>query len=462
MLDRRVVMIVVAAALGGLLLGFDATVISGVVPLIQTQYSAGGSAGSLEIGWVVSSLGWGAMLGNIASGRFGDRYGRRAVLRRAALLFLAAALLGAAANGIALLAVARIIGGIGVGAAIVTAPTYIAEIAPAAHRGALVSVNQLTIVLGISLAFFSNFLLLPLGPQAWRWMLGVQALPAAIYIGALWFVPESPRWLLQRGQPEAALRVLTRLRGQARAGAELRDIARSLRQDAPTRPLRELWTSSTRRALLFGLGLAFFQQATGINAVFYYLPTLFAQAGGSLSKAFGQSVLVGCVNVAMTLVAMSLIDRIGRRPLLCWGMTGMAAALFAIAWGFRASAADPTAHAVPLLVMAIIGFVASFAVSLGPGTWVLLSEIFPNEHRARAIAVAGLWNSLVSASVVLAFPRVLVALGPSGTFVAFGCIALLGVGFLVKYAPEGKGRSLEELAEIDGKDPSSTLRAETP
>jgi MFS transporter, SP family, arabinose:H+ symporter len=433
-----------AVALGGFLVGFDATVISGAVPFIRDYFGLGGAEGSLELGWAVSCLGCGAMAGNLVGGMLSDRLGRRAVLLLTALMFVASALTAASSESFTIFVAARIFGGLAVGAAIITAPVYIAEIAPARSRGSLVSVNQLMIVIGISAAFFSNYFLLSLGAQSWRWMLGVQVFPAAAYFLLLLLVPESPRWLLSNGRESSARDVLAMVHGGAAAERELQEIRASLSKQTRRFALRELLTGRLRKVMIFGFGIAFFQQATGINAVFYYLPTIFGQSGGELSSAFGQSVFVGLVNVAMTVVAIWLIDRLGRKPLLCFGIIGMSVSLLTIGWAF---AHAPGSHSGVVLI-AIAAFVASFAVSLGPVMWVMLSEIFPNEERASAMAAVGFWNSLVSASVTLLFPKELATWGPGGTFLCYGLLAVAGLVFVLLLAPETKGKSLEELEAL--------------
>lgn len=441
-----------AVALGGFLVGFDATVISGAVPFIRDYFGLGGTAGSLKLGWAVSCLGWGAMAGNLVAGVLSDRIGRKRLLLLTSLLFLASALTASLSRSFAVFVAARICGGLAVGAALLTAPVYIAEIAPARTRGSLVSLNQLMIVMGISVSFFSNYFLLALPGQNWRWMLGVQTIPAAAYFLLLMLVPESPRWLLSRARAQDARAVLETVHGAAAADRELLTIKASLGQQTRRFALRELLTGRLRNVLIFGFGIAFFQQATGINAIFYYLPTIFAQAGGELSSAFGQSVFVGLVNVVMTVVAIWLIDRLGRKPLLCVGIAGMALSLLSIGWAFQAAHVGPGAQASVshpgVVLVAIAAFVASFAVSLGPVMWVMLSEIFPNEERAAAIAVVGFWNSLVSASVTLLFPKELATWGPGGTFFCYGLLAVAGLVFIVLLAPETKGKSLEQLATL--------------
>jgi sugar porter (SP) family MFS transporter len=449
--ELNLIRIASTVALGGFLVGFDATVISGAVPFIRDYFDLSGPSGSLKLGWAVSCLGWGAMAGNLAAGPLSDRFGRRNVLLMTALLFLGSSLTAALSTRFPVFVAARICGGLAVGAAILTAPVYIAEIAPARSRGSLVSLNQLMIVIGISISFFSNYFLLSLGSNNWRWMLGVQAVPAALYFALLTLVPESPRWLLSRGRDAAARAALTGVHGPAAAARELEVIQATLAEKSRHFGIRELFTGRLKRVLIFGLGIAFFQQATGINAIFYYLPTIFAQSGGELSTSFAQSVLVGLVNVGMTFVAIWLIDRLGRKPLLVIGLVGATLSLLTISWAFHAQGPpgveSHVGHANMVLI-AIITYVASFAISLGPVMWVMLSEIFPNEERAAAISVVGFWNSLVSASVTLIFPTELTAWGPAGTFLCYGLLAAAGLLFVVMLAPETKGKTLEELEGI--------------
>ena len=438
--------IALVAALGGFLLGFDATVISGAVPFIRAYFGLEGAAHSLLVGWTVSCLDWGAMAGNLVAGPLADRLGRRTVLRLTAAVFFASSLLAADAHTFLVLILARVLGGLAVGAAILVAPMYVTEIAPADRRGRLVATNQLMIVLGICASFFSNDLLLALGAGAWRAMLGVEAIPALVFLALLLTVPESPRWLLARGRRRPALAALRAVHGDAAAG-ELERIAPA----APAEPLgswRMLLAARLRFALIFAAGLAFFQQATGINAVLYYLPTILARAGGGLANAFRQSVLVGLINVGMTLVAMSLIDRIGRKPLLLAGGTGMAVALLTIAWAFRVggAAGAPVAH--PALVLAgIVTFVASFAVSFGPVTWVMVAEIFPDRERAVALSAVCFWNSLISAGVTLMFTWELAHWGAAGTFLGYGLLAVAALAFIAAVGPETRGRTLEEISQ---------------
>jgi len=496
--------VALTVAIGGFLLGFDATVISGVVPFIREYFELGGAGGDLKLGWAVSSLGWGAMLGNMLAGTLSDRFGRKKVLVGTALLFVASSLLAALATHFTGFFLARIVGGLAVGGAILIAPIYIAEIAPADKRGSLVSLNQLMIVIGISASFFSNYFLLDIGEHNWRWMLGVQTIPAATYFLLLLLVPESPRWLLLQGRDQQALQVLTRVGGESEAQRHMQRIRETLTTKQVSRGFRGLLDRRMRFIMLIAFGIAFFQQITGINAIFYYLPTIFLQAGDGVSSAFRQAVIVGLVQVGMTIVAVWLMDRLGRKPLLSIGVAGMALSLLTISWAFSQASyrldegsyamaqsngvsaellADLRGVDVPaaaseaefiaaleqrfgservaphrqalagaaltmnarLVLMAIIGFVASFAISLGPVMWVLLSEIFPNEYRGAAISVVGFWNSLVSASVTFIFPWELSQLGPAGTFLVYGLFATAALIFVLLFIPETKGRTLEEL-----------------
>ncbi len=500
----NIAFVALTVAIGGFLLGFDATVISGVVPFIRDYFSLTGAAGDLKLGWAVSSLGWGAMAGNAIAGPLSDRFGRRRVLLGTALLFVVSSVLAATATTFTGFVIARIVGGLAVGGAILIAPMYIAEISPAEKRGSLVSLNQLMIVIGISASFFSNYFLLGVGDHNWRWMLGVQTLPAIAYFALLLFVPESPRWLLLKGRDEQALQVLSRVAGADKAQASLQQIRQSLVAKPVSRGFRGLLDSRMRFIMVIALGLAFFQQITGINAIFYYLPTIFAQAGGGVDDAFRQAVLVGLVNVGMTFVAIWLIDKLGRKPLLAVGVAGMALSLLTISAAFNSATYQVDANTVAavekagvpdslltqlrtldgtsydserayvaavagavgaeqvgphrqsfisaaltmnakLVLIAIIGFVASFAISLGPVMWVLLSEIFPNEQRAAAISVAGFFNALVSASVTFIFPWELSTFGSAGTFLIFGLFASAAFLFVLFVVPETKGRTLEEL-----------------
>lgn len=501
------VSVALIVAVGGFLLGFDATVISGAVPFIKKYFALAGTSGDLKLGWAVSCLGWGALGGNALAGFLSDAFGRKKVLLLTAVLFTVSALLSATTTNFTVFVLSRILGGIAVGGAILIAPVYIAEISPSAWRGSLVSFNQLMIVIGISASFFSNYFLLRLGADCWRWMLGVEAIPAALYFCLLFFVPESPRWLCGQGRARQALKIFTQVAGPEHAAEEMRSVRQNAAEPVAGAGAGALFSRKLRFVMLIALTIAFFQQITGINAVFYYLPTIFTQAGGGTNAAFKQAVIVGLVNLGLTFVAIKWIDRLGRKPLLVIGTTGMALSLLTCAWAFHnanyqltdKSLAVLSTQQVPagliadlqklepevyatdqeflaglearlgadrlapfhdsltaaglhirasLVLFAIIGFVASFAISLGPVMWVLLSEIFPNAYRGAAISVVGFWNSVVSATVTLVFPWELSHFGAAGTFLGYGLMALAALIFVLLAIPETKGKSLEELERM--------------
>ena len=512
--NRYTATIALFVALCGFLMGFAASVISGVVGFIEVEFSLT----KIQVGWSVSSLALTATLAMMLSGPLSDRIGRRPVLRIAALLFAVSAIASALAPSFYWLVVARMLGGLGVGAALIIAPMYIAEMAPPESRGRLVSFNQLNIVIGISVAFFSNYLILTLGDSGaagaealklgewnWRWMLGVETLPAVLYFVALLFVPESPRWLAMRGREDEAVAVLERVGGSDRAADELREIKEAIEAERELGSVSPgtLLHPSLRLVMTIGISVGILQQITGINAVFFYAPMIFEQSGIGTNASFMQAVLVGLVNLTLTVVAMVLIDRIGRRPLLGFGLTGIAVCMLTLAWGFGsatyqldqgaidalpadidrqqiAGVVDTTyesdtefrealftaigedtykrfeselvstaiAMNPTLILFAILGFVASFAVSIGPIMWVLFSELFPNRVRGIAISFVGLINSAVAFLVTFIFPWQLETLGNSGTFLIYGMFAVVGLVFVMRILPETKGRSLEELETV--------------
>ena len=450
-------------ALGGFLMGFDASVISGVVGFIELEFNLT----KIQLGWSVASLTLTATLAMMMAGPLSDRIGRRPVLKIAAALFAVSAILSAIAPSFLLLIIARMIGGFGVGAALIIAPMYIAEIAPAEVRGRMVSFNQLNIVIGISVAFFSNYVILTLGQSDlvwaeslrlgdwnWRWMLGVETLPAILYFFALLAVPESPRWLAMRGREEEALRVLEKVSGPEQAQSDLAVVRDSLSDETRNKnaSIKQLFQPAMKLTLTIGIAVAILQQITGINSVFFYAPMIFEQSGVGTDAAFMQAVMVGVVNLVFTIIAMSLIDRIGRRPLLCVGLAGIAVCMFTLAYGFAAAeyAADGELISInsTLILFGMLGFVASFAISLGPVMWVLFSELFPNTLRGLAISFVGLINSAVSFGVQLVFPWELENLGNATTFLIYGVFAVAGLFFIMRLLPETKGKTLEELEQI--------------
>ncbi len=507
-------------------MGFDASVISGVVGFIETEFSLS----KLQLGWAVSSLTATSALAMLVAGPLSDRFGRRTILYAAAILYAISAIGSALAPTYGLLVIARMIGGFGVGASLIIAPMYIAELAPPAIRGQMVSFNQLNIVIGISVAFFTNYLILQLGDSEaawaqslafdeynWRWMLGLETLPAVLYFFGLLAVPESPRWLVMHGREQAGLAIMERANGMRIAHYELNSIKQSLNAKAAPKRLSahsmlanwrdqrffKLFAKPLRLVLLIGIIIAMVQQLTGINAVFFYAPMIFEQSGIGTDASFVQAILVGLVNLVFTVVAIMLIDRVGRKPLLCTGLAGIAVSMIVLASGFYAASytlnddilldlptgiesdvlaplvgqtfesdvaykralsltlgpalaleheSELIANAIDantaVIIFGILFFVASFAASAGPVMWVLFSELFPNAIRGIAISFVGLINSATSFAVQQVFPWELATLGSGTTFLIFGIFTAIGFIFVFILLPETKGRSLEELEAI--------------
>lgn len=501
-------------ALGGFLMGFDASVISGVVKFIEPEFLLT----KLQLGWAVSSLTLTATLAMMIAGPLSTAFGRRVILKYAALFYAVSAIASALAPSFSLLVIARMIGGFGVGASLIIAPMYIAEISPPKLRGRMVSFNQLNIVLGISVAFFTNYLILKFGQSGsawaqalrlddynWRWMLGLETLPAILYFVLLYIVPESPRWLIMKGREQEALNILSKVSSQEQAQQDITAVKETISAETSKKkvPLSELFKPALRLVLTIGIVIAVLQQITGINSVFFYAPMIFEQSGIGTDASFVQAILVGLTNLVFTILAMMFIDRFGRKILLGFGVSGIAISMFILAWGFHSATYTLTADSVQslpagielsklepltgktfhsdvafknavedalgtaqakefesslitaaismnalLILIGIIGFVASFAVSLGPVMWVLFSEMFPNRVRGVAISFAGFINSGVSFTVQLVFPWELATLGSSVTFLLYGIFAVIGLVMIMILLPETKNKSLEELEAI--------------
>lgn len=512
--QKYTVKISLIVALGGFLMGFDASVISGVVRFIEPEFNLT----KLQLGWAVSSLTLTSTLGMMIAGPLSNAFGRRYVLRWAAVFYAVSALASAFAPDFTTLVFARMLGGFGVGASLIIAPMYIAEISPSNLRGRLVSFNQLNIVLGISVAFFTNYIILRLSQSdliwvknmgidlyQWRWMLGLETLPAILYFGFLFFVPRSPRWLMMKGWDSEALQVLKKVSTVEQALKDMEAVKASFVNAAPEKkvPLSELFKPALRVVLLIGIVVAVLQQITGINSVFFYAPMIFEQSGIGADASFSQAILVGLTNVVFTILAILFIDRFGRRVLLIFGLTGIAISMFVLSWGFYNATYTLTNEAISnlpahidrnkieyfsgktftsdvefkleieqvfgtaeakkiesdliaaatsmnawLILFGIIGFVASFAISLGPVMWVLFSEIFPNYIRGLAISFVGFINSGVSFLVQLVFPWELATIGNSATFLIYGLFAVVGLVIISIILPETKNKSLEELEGV--------------
>lgn len=503
----------VFVSLGGFVFGFDAAVISGVVGYVAAEFDLN----DWQTGFVVSSPTLGAVLASLVAGAMADQIGRRKVLLIIAFLYILSAAASALAPSFAVLAAARFIGGMAF-ASLIIAPIYIAEIAPSHLRGRMVSINQMNIVVGLSAAYFANYLFLQLSQSdaswvrglgidvhTWRWMLGIETLPAAMWFVLLLLMPESPRWLILHGRDDTARSVLRNLMPKLdtaaleRWTAEVRGTAATA-MDPLAKRLRQLLSPGMRFVLLIGLIVGIAQQITGVNAIYFYAPVIFEQSGVGTDAAFAQAVWVGIINVVFTIVAMVCVDRFGRKPLLVVGLAGVFVSMSLCAWGFhnatyqleaadlpvletqvdtqrlealvgrtfdsdvafkqalRETLGDSAARAAdgallqaaininPVLVLiGILGFVASFAVSLGPVMWVLFSEIFPNRIRGIAISAVGVINSAVSFGVQLVFPWELTNLGASLTFLIYGLFAVVGLVLVVWLLPETGGKTLEQL-----------------
>ncbi len=430
-----VILISVVAALGGLLFGFDTAVISGTINFIQPYFGLS----EIELGWTVSSLLFGCIAGVFIAGKAGDRYGRKKVLMAAALLFFFSAIGSASAHSLPIFLFARILGGIAVGVASILSPMYIAELAPAKYRGTLVSLNQLAIVIGILVAFFSNYLLVGTGENNWRWMLLVMAAPAVLLFFSLFLVPESPRWLVARNRNVEALKVLVKTSGVELAQSELNEIQQTLKNQEES-TFSELFAPKVKPLLFIGIILAVFQQITGINTIMYYAPKIFANIGQSNDSALLQTILIGGTNLVFTLVAMVLIDRFGRKLLIVMGSTGMMLMLAGLSVLFFTNQTSGV-----LVLVFILGYIAFFAASLGPALWVVATELFPNRLRSKgmSIAIVSLW--IACTIVTIAFPIMLEKLSGGITFLIFAMICLANLLYVIKYVPETKGKTLEEL-----------------
>ena len=435
-------------ALGGFLFGFDAAVISGVVPFITPEFNLS----DWWVGAIVSAPSFAAIVAALTVGPVADYIGRKRVMVVLALLYTISAFASAFAPSPLLLLIGRFIGGFAFGT-LMLAPIYIAELAPARLRGRMVSVNQFNIVIGFSVAYFANYFIQQLTQSgsplavainieetAWRVMLGLEALPAVLYFLFMLTVPESPRWLVLQGREAQARTIMARITPAAEIEGlvrEIRDSAEEATQNLGEK-VRELFKPQLRRVMIVGLLAAVAQQSSGINAVFFYAPTIFEQSGVGTDAAFAQATYIGIVNVVFTIVAMLLVDTLGRRPLMLSGLAGIAASMFVSAWGFHTDNST-------VVLLGIMGFVASFAFSLGPVMWVLFSEIFPNRIRGVCMAFMGIVNSGVSWFIQFVFPVELARFGPVVTMAIFGATAVVFLGLLGWLMPETRGRSLEEL-----------------
>jgi len=429
--------ICLVAAAGGFLFGFDTSVISGAIEFIADPKVF--NLDAIEKGWAVSCILIGCMAGCIFAGPLSDKYGRKKVFIFTALVFLVSSLGCALAANHIIFIVYRIIAGVAVGAASMLSPMYIAEVSPARHRGKLGIINILAIFIGQSVAFFSNFLLKDYGGlNNWRWMMGVMVIPSAILFLLLFFIPESPRWLMGKRKNEEARLVLTKIMNKgASVEDELTDIERSIH--AVKGKLGALLRGKMFKLLMVGIALAVFQQASGINVIMYYAPSIFKSAGFGTGSALFQTAIMGLVNLTFAVMAMFFVDRLGRKPLMVIGSMGTGLSLLLLAITFI------TGHFHGYFVLVcIMGFLAFFGFSIGPVVWVLISEIFPNNLRSQAVAISFFFLWATDFVVSFTFPYLLNHF-KGYSFLIYSLMCFLCLLFVIKYITETKGKSLEQI-----------------
>ncbi|WP_148252015.1 sugar porter family MFS transporter [Aidingimonas lacisalsi] len=447
------------AAIGGFLFGFDSGVINGTVDGLQESFNSD-SAGT---GFNVASMLLGCAVGAFFAGRLADRFGRRTLLIVAAVFFLVSAWGSGVAGGSLEFVVYRILGGMAVGAASVMAPAYISEAAPAAYRGRLATIQQVAIISGLFIAFLSNYVLaniagssmtqLWLDFAAWRWMFWVEILPAGLFLLALLFIPESPRFLISQGKEDKARHVLSLLLPEEEVGTKLAEIKTSLARDhqPSLRDVIDKATGKVHGIVWVGIGLAVFQQLVGINVVFYYGAVLWQAVGFSEGDALLINVISGAVSIAACLIAISLIDKIGRKPLLWAGSVGMALTLLTMALSFSTASMVDGAPQLSsgmgvTALLAANAYVLFFNVSWGPVMWVMLGEMFPNQMRGSGLAISGLFQWLANFGITMTFPIMLTSIGLAGAYGIYAVFAVLSIGFVIKCVKETNGKELEEMA----------------
>ncbi len=427
------------AALGGFLFGFDTAVISGVEKSIQALWNLSDFAH----GFTVAAALIGTVLGAMAAGKPAEIWGRKKVLQAIGLLYLVTSLATALTNSWEIFVLFRFLGGIGVGASSVVGPMYISEIAPAHARGRMVALFQFNVVSGILIAFVSNYLLFGISEDAWRWMLGVQALPAALFFAWVFFVPESPRWLMKQKREEEAHAVMVSI-GEPEPSNAIRNIRESLQLEAGSASER-LFTKAYRGPIFYAVSLAMFNQLAGINAIMYYAPRIFEMAGLAKDSALLQAISIGVTNMVFTLLAISVIDKLGRKTLMIIGSAGMVVMLGMVAYTFYTQ--NFSGYDVMLY---LVGFIAFFAFSQGSVIWVFIAEIFPNKVRAKGQALGSSTHWVMAAAISWTFPMLAESspLGGAYAFALFAVMMVLQGFFAWKIMPETKGKSLEQIQHI--------------
>jgi sugar porter (SP) family MFS transporter len=442
-----VALVCIVAALGGLLFGYDTGVIAGAIGFLEMHFDLDPS---FEKGWVAASALIGCTIGVSVAGLLSDSLGRKKTLIISAILFFVSAVGTALPINITMFVIFRIVGGVGVGAASITSPMYIAEISPARIRGRMVSVNQFAIVTGFLVVYLVNYFIALQGSEAWnlqygwRWMFGSEALPALLLLALLFFVPESPRWLTKYGRRDKALAVLSRVGGTKQAESQLESIEDAIARESSS--LGQLLRPGMRIVLVIGIVLAVLQQVTGINVFLYFGAEIFKKMGSGTHAALLKEVIVGAVNLSFTIVAIWTVDRIGRKPLMLIGSAGMGICLAAL--GLAAYVQQTTG--VWLLIF-ILGYIACFALSVGPVTWVILSEIFPTRIRGRAMGVATVFLWMANYAVTQTFTMMdehqwlLEKFHSAFPFWLYGVFCVVLLAFIWRFVPETKGKTLEEI-----------------
>lgn len=438
---KLIVLIAAVAATGGLLFGFDTGVISGALLFLKKDFGLD----ALSQEYVVSAVLVGCVIGAATSGRLADALGRKKVIIITACVFAAGSLWASLAQSVPVLLLGRATIGLAIGVASFTVPLYISEISPPSYRGALVSLNQLLITIGIVVSYLVDDLFAGTA-NTWRNMFMVGVVPAVVLGVGMLFLPETPRWLMSKGRRDAAVGVLTRLMGARAANVEADAIKESMAGEGGG-TFAELFSGWMRPALFLGVGIMFVQQATGINTVIYYAPTIFQMAGfTSDTAAISATVGVGIVNVLMTIVSIRLIDKLGRKPLLSIGLIGMSASLFLLGLAFMLEQSVGGALKW-ITVGALVAYIASFAISLGPIAWLLISEIYPLKVRGLAMSVATLSNWGFNFLIALTFLSIIESFGKAGAFWLYAVIGAAGWFFCKYFVPETKGTPLEDIEE---------------
>jgi sugar porter (SP) family MFS transporter len=435
---RFIVLVSFVAALGGLLFGFDTAIISGTIPYITSFFGLN----EYWLGWSVSSILIGCAIGAVIAGPLADKYGRKFTLMICAVLFAVSGVGAGLSNQLNWFVGFRLVGGLGVGAAAMVSPMYIAEMAPAAWRGRLVAFYQMAIVFGILLAYFSNYLFNDLGANNWRWMFASQAAPSLLFLLFLLMVPETPRWLVKKGRKQQAGEILKKVSDSNSIDKELADIEKSF-QHQNSLSLSRLFNKTYRPVLFIGILVAVFQQVTGINSILYYAPVIFKETGMDSSSSLLQTIGIGVVNVISTFIAIGLVDKVGRKKFLLAGSLIMGISLTAVALCFQYSYFD---NYIVLIFMLL--YVAAFGCTLGAVTWVYLSEIFPNLVRGLAMSIATLSLWLADFAITYTFPIMTKQLGTATTLFCYAVLCVIAFVYMLFKVKETKGRTLEEIETL--------------